>query len=145
MWPDPTRSPARITRRAPGGAPECKKPLRVHSSVTALLSSRTEYTLKGSTLRSQRASTITHTPQPYLTRLLGYALTARFLRYDCRMKYTNPLQQGRVIAWSDSLFETLPYPDPVAQPMIPVGEATELEWAHPGMFDTTTPAELDSE
>ena len=59
------------------------------------------------------------------------------------MKHTDPTQSGRVIAWSDSLFETLPYPEAGAQPpMIPVGEAIEVPWISDDMFATTVPAEL---
>jgi hypothetical protein len=69
-------------------------------------------------------------------------LTAQILRYDCCMKHTDIRQAGRVIAWTDSLFETLPYPETGAQPMIPIGEAIEVPWISDEMFAPTVPAAL---
>ena len=58
------------------------------------------------------------------------------------MKVTDIRQSGRVLTWDDSLFQTVPYLEAPAFEPIPIGEATELWWAHPGMFEATEPAAL---
>ena len=45
------------------------------------------------------------------------------------MKHTDPTQSGRVLHWTDSLFQTVES-QPVALPMlIPAGEAQEVAWS----------------
>jgi hypothetical protein len=58
------------------------------------------------------------------------------------MKVIDIRQSGRVLSWGDTLFETVAYPERHETLQIPVGEATELDWVHDGMFEQTEPAGL---